>query len=93
MLLDDAELARRWAAHTPRTPENQTPWQEIYRSSVGQLADGGCLEIRGPSTPEELYYSGVGLTAAGESVDLRVTNESECACRARRETESTTRFG
>ncbi len=25
--------------------ENQTPWQEIYRSNVGQLADGGCLEL------------------------------------------------
>ncbi len=25
--------------------ENQTPWQEIYRKNVGQLADGGCLEL------------------------------------------------
>ena len=25
--------------------ENQTPWQEIYRTNVGQLADGGCLEL------------------------------------------------
>ena len=25
--------------------ENQTPWQEIYRNNVGQLADGGCLEL------------------------------------------------
>ena len=24
---------------------NQTPWQEIYRRHVGQLADGGCLEL------------------------------------------------
>jgi dihydroxy-acid dehydratase len=23
---------------------NQTPWQEIYRAQVGQLATGGCLE-------------------------------------------------
>ena len=25
--------------------DNQTPWQEIYRAHVGQLADGGCLEL------------------------------------------------
>nr|WP_303641326.1 dihydroxy-acid dehydratase [Actinomadura madurae] len=25
--------------------ENQTPWQEIYRSTVGQLDGGGCLEL------------------------------------------------
>lgn len=24
---------------------HQTPWQEIYRKHVGQLADGGCLEL------------------------------------------------
>jgi xylonate dehydratase len=24
--------------------EHQTPWQEIYRSMVGQLSTGGCLE-------------------------------------------------
>ena len=24
---------------------HQTPWQEIYRSHVGQLAEGGCLEL------------------------------------------------
>ena len=22
-----------------------SPWQEIYRKNVGQLADGGCLEL------------------------------------------------
>ena len=27
------------------TIENHTPWQEIYRNNVGQLADGGCLEL------------------------------------------------
>ena len=25
--------------------KNHTPWQEIYRNNVGQLADGGCLEL------------------------------------------------
>ena len=24
---------------------HQTPWQEIYRTHVGQLSDGGCLEL------------------------------------------------
>jgi dihydroxy-acid dehydratase len=28
----------------PFIPENHTPWQEMYRSSVGQLDDGGVLE-------------------------------------------------
>ncbi|MEL0322855.1 MAG: IlvD/Edd family dehydratase, partial [Rhodospirillales bacterium] len=31
MLIDDAELERRKAASPPAIPENQTPWQEIYR--------------------------------------------------------------
>ena len=30
--------------HPPEI-ENHTPWQEIYRNNVGQLADGGCLEL------------------------------------------------
>jgi dihydroxyacid dehydratase/phosphogluconate dehydratase len=25
--------------------DHQTPWQELYRTHVGQLADGGCLEL------------------------------------------------
>jgi len=28
----------------PPIPENHTPWQEMYRSSVGQLDDGGVFE-------------------------------------------------
>ncbi|MEL6217991.1 MAG: IlvD/Edd family dehydratase [Pseudomonadota bacterium] len=44
-LVDDAEWAARRAAWTPNTPDSQTPWQEIYRTHVGQLADGGCLEL------------------------------------------------
>lgn len=38
-----------WAARKDawQAPEiiSQTPWQEIYRANVGQLADGGCLEL------------------------------------------------
>jgi dihydroxy-acid dehydratase len=44
LLLSEAEIAARWKAYTPPKLENQTPWQEMYRGAVGQLAGGGCLE-------------------------------------------------
>jgi dihydroxy-acid dehydratase len=44
-LVDDAEWAARRAAWTPPDLHHQTPWQELYRTHVGQLADGGCLEL------------------------------------------------
>lgn len=44
-LVDDAEWQSRRAAWTPPELHHQTPWQEIYRTHVGQLADGGCLEL------------------------------------------------
>ncbi len=44
-LVDEAEWQARRAAWTPPELDNQTPWQEIYRAHVGQLADGGCLEL------------------------------------------------
>jgi dihydroxy-acid dehydratase len=44
VLIDDAEMEDRWNAYTPPVLEHQTPWQEIYRSMVGQLSTGGCLE-------------------------------------------------
>lgn len=46
VLLDEAELAERRSAWTPDqlVPPSQTPWQEIYRSQVGQLGSGACLE-------------------------------------------------
>src|SRR5690606_38172311 len=44
MLVSEEEIAARWKAYTPPKIKNQTPWQEIYRSAVGQLAGGGCLE-------------------------------------------------
>ena len=44
VLIDADEMdERRNAAPRPK-PRNQTPWQEIYRSMVGQLATGACLE-------------------------------------------------
>jgi dihydroxy-acid dehydratase len=44
VLVSPEELARRRAAHKPIVLKHQTPWQEIYRSMVGQLSTGGCLE-------------------------------------------------
>ncbi len=48
VLISDAELARRRAAlekrGSYRYPPNQTPWQEIQRGMVEQLADGMVLE-------------------------------------------------
>jgi len=45
MLLSDEELQARWDAYEPPELEHQTPWQEIYRGTVGQLSTGGCLEL------------------------------------------------
>jgi dihydroxy-acid dehydratase len=45
VLLPDEEIAARMAQYTPPVMEHQTPWQEIYRSTVGQLDSGGCLEL------------------------------------------------
>jgi dihydroxy-acid dehydratase len=44
MLVDDEELNERKKLGPPEMPESQTPWQEIYRNYVGQLAQGGVLE-------------------------------------------------
>ena len=44
-LVPEAEWEARRAAWTPPDIESHTPWQEIYRTHVGQLAEGGCLEL------------------------------------------------
>ena len=44
-LVDPAEWKQRKSNWTPPEVHNQTPWQEIYRNNVGQLAEGGCLEL------------------------------------------------
>ena len=44
-LVDADEWARRRAAWRAPELHHQTPWQEIYRANVGQLAEGGCLEL------------------------------------------------
>ncbi len=43
--VDPDEWEKRRKAWVPPDLTNQTPWQEIYRNNVGQLADGGCLEL------------------------------------------------
>lgn len=44
-LVPDEDWQARRDAWEPPVIESQTPWQEIYRKHVGQLADGGCLEL------------------------------------------------
>jgi dihydroxy-acid dehydratase len=51
MLVSDEEIARRRAAYCAPALVNQTPWQEIFRMLVGQLATGFCLE------PATLYLN------------------------------------
>ena len=45
ILISDDELQQRRDALVLPELEHQTPWQEIYRSTVGQLSTGACLEI------------------------------------------------
>jgi dihydroxy-acid dehydratase len=51
VLLPEGELEARRAAWTPPKLDNKTPWEEIYRSMVGQLGTGACLE------PATLYLN------------------------------------
>ncbi|WP_102958594.1 IlvD/Edd family dehydratase [Mangrovicella endophytica] len=44
MLVDEAEIERRRADGTPPVPASATPWQALYRQTVGQLDTGACLE-------------------------------------------------
>ena len=44
-LVDEEEIERRKRENDgPSIPEDHTPWQEIYRSSVGQLDSGAVME-------------------------------------------------
>ncbi|NYE59535.1 dihydroxy-acid dehydratase [Duganella sp. 1224] len=53
MLISDEELAKRKAEGIPPVPASQTPWQELYRATVGQMETGACMELA-------LKYQGVG---------------------------------
>ncbi len=44
-LVEESEWQARIAAWEPPHLVHQTPWQEIYRTHVGQLSEGGCLEL------------------------------------------------
>jgi dihydroxy-acid dehydratase len=47
VLISPEEMEQRRAeleANPPKLPPSQTPWQEIYRSMVGELSTGACLE-------------------------------------------------
>jgi dihydroxy-acid dehydratase len=55
MLISEEELERRKGEGIPPVPPSQTPWQEIYRSTVGQLETGACMELA-------LKYQGVAQT-------------------------------
>jgi dihydroxy-acid dehydratase len=45
LLVSDEEIEARRKALPPPKLENQTPWQELYRSTCGQLDTGGCMEM------------------------------------------------
>ena len=51
VLLPAGELEARRAAWTPPKLQHMTPWEEIYRSMVGQQGSGACLE------PATLYLN------------------------------------
>ncbi|WP_373987654.1 IlvD/Edd family dehydratase [Duganella sp. BuS-21] len=57
MLISDEELVKRKAEGIPAIPASQTPWQELYRSTVGQMETGACMELA-------LEYKEVGQTLA-----------------------------
>ena len=44
VLLPEGELAARRAAWVAPVLVNKTPWEQIYRSMVGQQGSGACLE-------------------------------------------------
>jgi dihydroxy-acid dehydratase len=44
-LVSDEEIARRKQDGLPPIPESATPWQELYRSTVGQLDSGAVMEM------------------------------------------------
>jgi dihydroxy-acid dehydratase len=55
MLVDEAEIDRRKGEGLPPVPESQTPWEELYRATVGQLDSGGVMEMA-------VKYRGVAAT-------------------------------
>jgi dihydroxy-acid dehydratase len=44
-LVSEEEIARRKKGPAPPIPENQTPWQELFRATTGQLDSGAAMEL------------------------------------------------
>jgi len=53
VLISEEEFTERKKVTPPPVPRSQTPWQELYRATVGQLQSGACLELA-------VSYRGVG---------------------------------
>ncbi len=47
-LVADEEIARRKAETPPVTPTSHTPWEQLYRATVGSLENGACMELAVP---------------------------------------------
>ena len=47
LLISQAEFKKRRKNRKKFKANNQTPWQEIFRNTVGQLDDGACINSRG----------------------------------------------
>ena len=46
LLISQAEFKKRRKKKKLLKIDNQTPWQEIFRNTVGQLEDGACIKSR-----------------------------------------------
>ena len=47
LLISQSEFKKRRKNKKLFKADNQTPWQEIFRNTVGQLEDGACINSRG----------------------------------------------
>ena len=47
LLISNSEFKKRRKNKKKFKAKNQTPWQEIFRNTVGQLEDGACINSRG----------------------------------------------
>ena len=45
VLISEDEIAQRTKLLENKIPDHQTPWQEIYRDTVGKLSTGGIIEL------------------------------------------------
>ena len=46
VLIEEDQINKRIKKNKFQIPANQTPWQEISREYVGQLAEGACLDLK-----------------------------------------------